>query len=40
MGTKALETKVTGKSQMNPAVLAVSGVLTDRPMTAPIQLIA
>src|SRR3954471_21312877 len=38
-GTNALDRNVTGNSQMNPAVFAVSGPLTDSPIIAPIQVI-
>jgi hypothetical protein len=32
-----LERKVSGKSQISPAVLAVSGLGIDRPTVAPIH---
>src|SRR5690606_40743657 len=35
--TNAFDTKVTGKSQTSPPEVAASGVRTDSPMTAPIQ---
>src|SRR3954453_19848961 len=37
VSTNALEMKVTGKSQISPPEGAASGVRTDRPMRAPIQ---
>ncbi len=35
--TNAMDTKVTGNSQISPPDVAASGVRTDRPMRAPIQ---
>jgi len=39
-GTKALDRNVSGKIQMKPTVFAASGVFTESPINAPIQLIA
>lgn len=36
-GTKALEMKVSGKSQISPPDVAASGVRTTSPISAPIQ---
>src|SRR4051794_25799645 len=35
--TNAFEMNVTGKSQISPPDVAASGVRTERPMSAPIQ---
>src|SRR3954464_11873867 len=37
VSTNALEMNVTGKSQISPPDVAASGVRTDRPIRAPIQ---